>query len=129
MRKDKYTFTMVGFMIFVIIVLAIVFFNIPDAAGFHKGCVAPTIYMSNEGFDDLTKTNTNANSTTAITSTKMQHLLRGKSTDIIDNKMLISKKPVPSVLPNKKIKFNNNVKVRVFDVKTREIIGNGRKRL
>lgn len=131
------TTNMLGFIVFVLIVLGVLLFNTPGIYNRSSASCTRTKrstgLMSNEDFDSITKKNTNINSTTATTSTKMQHLLSGKSTDIIDGKFLRSKralhKPSNNGSKRKKLRFSNNVNVRLFDIKTREVLGDGKKRL
>jgi len=129
---------MLGFIIFAIIVVIVVIFNTPNFTETMSGgftapnpatCKVPTVYTHRGDCDAITKANTNINATTAITATKMQHILKGDATDIIELRNLRRRKSRTKSSKGKKLKFNNNVKVRLFDKKTRSIIKDGKKRL
>lgn len=127
---------MLGFIVFAVIIVIVVIFNVPEftAGGFASNpdpstCKVPTVYTQRGDFDAITKANTDINSTTAITTTKMQHILKGDSGSIIESKNLRRRKPKSKQPKGKKLKFSNNVKVRLFDKKTRSIIKDDKKRL
>lgn len=135
---------MYGFIIFAVIVLFVVFYNTPVSETANTTiCKIPTKYISsnkpqnkdkfsvldNANIDAITKKNTNINSTTAITTTNKGHILKGDATDIIDSKNLRKKSSKSKTSKKPKLKFSNNVNVRLFDKKTRDIINDGKQRL
>jgi len=137
---------MYGFIIFAVIVLFVVFYNTPVSETANTTtCKIPTKYISsnkpqaipqnkfsvldNANIDAITKKNTNINSTTAITTTNKGYVLKGDATDIIDPKILRKKSSKSKTSKKPKLKFSNNVNVRLFDKKTRDIINDGKQRL
>ena len=135
---------MYGFIIFAVIVLFVVFYNTPVSETANTTiCKIPTKYISsnkpqnkdkfsvldNANIDAITKKNTNINSTTAITTTNKGYVLKGDATDIIDSKTLRKKSSKSKTSKKPKLKFSNNVNVRLFDKKTRDIINDGKQRL
>ena len=139
---------MYGFIIFAVIVLFVVFYNTPvSEIANTTTCKIPTKYTSsnkpqalpqnkdkfsvldNANIDTITKKNTNINSTTAITTTNKGYVLKGDATDIIDPKILRKKSSKSKTSKKPKLKFSNNVNVRLFDKKTRDIINDGKQRL
>ena len=121
---------MFGFIIFVITVIIVLLANSKSSYN-TESCRTQTKYQRGDGFDSNTLHNTKINSTTAITSTSVEPFISSDSINIVTpskiSKLNIKTKNKAS--HNKKIRFSNNVGVRMFDKTTRDVIGDNKTKL
>ena len=132
---------MIGFIIFAIVVLFLLTINATrsHSASQYDGLKTQRIngtITDTTNYDAATKHNTAINSVTATTTTKVEPFLRAGSVNIInaDTKTSSTSSPPSSktkskTKSNKKIRFSNNVNVRLFDKSTRDILGDDKTNL
>jgi hypothetical protein len=133
---------MIGFIIFAIVVLFLLTINATRSHSASHYDELKTHHIHNihnihdingTNYDAATKHNTAINSVTATTTTKVEPFLRAGSVNIINadtpTSTSSSSKTKSKTKSNKKIRFSNNVNVRLFDKSTRDILGDDKTNL